>query len=414
MILFRGIIEGFREIMANRFRSIVTMSGIIMGVASLMIMFALTEGMSVGFQAGLTEYGGLQRVEIVNEPVPVEEEEIKDRSPGITYADVLALRSSAPLVDLVSPELRPPGWQVVTYSNKQIWSPASGVEKEWLSVNPYFVVEEGRFITDFDQVRMNRVVVIGKRTAKTLFKLESPLGKTILIQGQPFTVIGVVDDPNIPGRSNMLLIPIQTCRITLASANVAKDGTDQGPVTKLAHIILRINDLSHFQEAINQAHSILEKTHDNIHDFGFQTQEEWFEETDRVVAATRMSGIFIAALSLVVGGVGITNIMLATIRQRIREIGIRRAVGAQSGDIFVMILIEATLLAIMGGGLGLLAGWGGISLLNALAPPDDLPIIRQWALLISFGSAVLVGTISGLYPAIRAAKLNPVEALKYE
>lgn len=414
MIFFRSIIEGLREIMANRFRSVVTMSGIIMGVASLMTMFALTEGMAVGFRKSLISVGGLERVEVDDAPVPIEEELFKEMSHGKSYADVAALRASAPLITLVSPELRPPGWQVITYYNKKIWAPAVGVEQEWIQAEP-FVVTDGRFISAEDQEQMNCVVVVGSATADRLFKdlKQAPVGKIILIQGYPFTIIGVVNSVGMPWRNNVLLIPFQTCKNTLTSANV-KDLVDQGPVTKLDRIVLRIEDLSHFQDALRQARNVLEKTRNGVHDFGFRTQEEWFDGIERVIASTRMSGIFISAVSLVVGGVGITNIMLATIRQRIREIGIRRAVGARSGDIFIMILVEGSMLAVIGGLFGLFVGWGMVSLLVYFAPPDNPPIIREWSLMVSFGAALMVGTFSCLYPAFRASKLSPMEALKYE
>jgi putative ABC transport system permease protein len=160
--------------------------------------------------------------------------------------------------------------------------------------------------------------------------------------------------------------------------------------------------------------SALSITHRGVDDFDLETREEWFDRMESSIRATRLSGGLIATISLVVGGIGIMNIMLASISERVREIGIRLAVGARSSDIFVQILIESVTIAFIGGLLGIVASVGLIEVLKAIAPSENTPVMTPGAILFSVGFAVLAGLVSGLYPALRASRLNPITALRYE
>jgi putative ABC transport system permease protein len=155
-------------------------------------------------------------------------------------------------------------------------------------------------------------------------------------------------------------------------------------------------------------------THKGIEDFTFRTQEDWAEQISRFIHNARLSGGLIAGISLLVGGIGIMNIMLASISERVREIGIRKSVGASTGDIFIQILVESVVIAILGGLTGLVTSFGLVQLLSSFSPTDNAPIIKVTALGIAFAFSVLVGVLAGIFPAIKAARLNPIQALRYE
>jgi len=183
---------------------------------------------------------------------------------------------------------------------------------------------------------------------------------------------------------------------------------------RLDSLRLRVADLGRFREALEQVRGVLEVTRRGVDDFDLETREEWFDRMEASISATRLSGGMIAAIALVVGGIGITNIMLASISERVREIGIRMAVGARGRDIFAQILVETVIVAFLGGLLGVGAGIGLIEAITVLAPSENLPVVQWQAVASSVSFAVLAGILSGLYPALHASRLDPITALRYE
>jgi putative ABC transport system permease protein len=182
----------------------------------------------------------------------------------------------------------------------------------------------------------------------------------------------------------------------------------------LSNLEVKLDNIEDMNAALQQVHNVLMTTHKGIEDFAFRTSEETIERINTFIRNARVSRGVIASISLLVGGIGIMNIMLASISGRIREIGIRKAVGASTGDVFTQILIESVVIAMLGGVLGLLSSYGLIRLLASFSPTDNAPIITVPAMLFAFSASVLIGIAAGLFPAIKAAKLNPIQALRYE
>jgi putative ABC transport system permease protein len=185
-------------------------------------------------------------------------------------------------------------------------------------------------------------------------------------------------------------------------------------MAKLDNLNFRVRNLQRFDETLTAVQNLLRGTRRGVDDYDFDTREDWFERMETGLRSTTLSGGLIAGISLLVGGIGIANIMLASIAQRVRELGVRLAVGARRRDVFLQILAESTVIGIIGGFLGLGAGIVLLDLLGRVAPLDSPPVIEPSAILISVGFATAVGVLSGLYPAWRASRLDPIAALRYE
>jgi putative ABC transport system permease protein len=453
MNLINTIIVGFKEIWAHKFRSLLTMLGIILGVASLVAMAALTKGMENGMKETMVAMGGADKVLIDEGEVPPEQEHLANEAPGRTMQDVIALRDGAPLVRLVSPEMSIRG--VLTRGGKStVPSEMVGAWPQVLEMNLH-TLQYGRFFTDLDEENANSVIVIGTGIRDELFGSVKdtgreivPLGEIINLNGQPFTIIGMFTEymseqerklrelertqpqkqaqagptrargwgPRGGGwafqRKNMTAyIPLNTAWIKFKAG-----GTDSNniPDPRLSDIDIKITDLKMLEPALQQARNVIMMTHRGIEDFEFRTQENQVENINSQIKNARMSGGVIAIISLIVGGIGIMNIMFASINERIREIGLCKAVGATGFDVFMQILVESTVIAIIGALAGLVVSLGFVQLLILLTPTGNTPEITTDAMLLAVLFSACVGIAAGLFPALKAAKLDPIQALRYE
>jgi putative ABC transport system permease protein len=204
-------------------------------------------------------------------------------------------------------------------------------------------------------------------------------------------------------------MPLNTAWVRFRAAGDASGIPDN----RLSDIGLKVTSLEQLEAALQQTRNILMLTHHSIEDFGFRTQENQLEAINKQIHNARVSGGVIAAISLLVGGIGIMNIMLASINERIREIGICKAVGATGVSIFIQVLIESIVIALLGAALGVAASFGFVRVLEQISPTANAPVITPVAMGIAVAFSIAVGVFAGLFPAIKAARLDPIQALRY-
>jgi putative ABC transport system permease protein len=454
---------GLREIWAHKFRSILTMLGIVLGVSSLVAMSALVAGMEKGAREALIAVGGLQKIRVEAQELPVEQRHLSDQAVGITVNDVWALKKSAPLVTRVSPEMRLPATLSANGKRFRPWN-CVGVWPVALEMNEH-AVEYGRMFNEMDDEMARSVCVIGSATRDELWGEPdkvgheiNPVGETIFVNGVPFTIIGMfrhyegeqerkarelakVEAAQKTGsavarnrgwggrrgggafawKNRTVYFPLNTVWMkfrsgaTYAALN-AGGGATAGATgdPRLSSLEVKISSVDQLTEALQQVRNVMMSTHKGIEDFTFRTQEDWADQIKTFVHNARMSGGLIAGISLLVGGIGIMNIMLASISERVREIGIRKSVGAATSDIFIQIIVESVVIAMLGGLAGLVTSFALVQLISSFSPTDNAPIVTFSSLAIAFGFSVLVGVLAGIFPAIKAARLNPIQALRYE
>ncbi len=446
MNILHASLEGVRDIWSHKFRSSLTILGVVLGVAALMAMFAIVEGMTVEFREQLQESGNLEKMFVRNQDAPPEQAEIAALSPGLTLADAQVLQQAVPGIAWVAPlAFHNPAF---FYGNRtdrvRLW----GATPAYLHMNKHSV-QYGRFLTDLDVENKNRVIVLGARLVENLFdgRAEAAVGASIRVDDIQFRVVGVLPryltqrqqrelelgiteeqarrreerggrergrgwDP-FPWKHNIAVIPITTMQATFKSARM-QGGIDQGPEVRLDSIQVGVSDIQQMRVIEEQSRNVLLQTHRGIRDFDIEIRQDQIDQVEQRVHTTRVNGAIIAGIGLVVGGLGITNIMLASIADRIREIGIRRAVGARARDIFIQVMMESLILALIGGILGLMVGNGLVYILDEVARVPTPPILTPGAGVWAMTFAMVTGCFAGLYPALKASLLRPVEALKFD
>ena len=406
-LLLMGTVSGWNEVLAHKLRSFLTLFGIVLGSAALVGMLGVVKGLLRGWETMIYETGGIERISVWSRPAPEAQREIAQLSPGRTLNDVDAIMAAVPLAQRVTAEVTIPNGGRIYFQGRATWQNVRGVLPATFIMDR-FDVQMGRTIGELDNELQNQVVVLGASIVSQLFPPGiDALDRVVTINGQPFTVVGVLREYVAPmggggfsAKNQAVFIPLTTLQ-TLYRIDENVDVLN-----------VKVGDVADIPIALEQISNVLTHTHRGIQDIRFETREDLlqrFEETRRSYVVS-LGGV--AVIGLIVGGIGIMNVMLASISERVREIGVRRALGAKRTDILVQILAESLTLAVGGGVLGMVASIGLIKILQRVVVEANRPELSVAALVIGVLFSGLVGVIAGLYPAIRASQLSPVEALR--
>ncbi|MBD2459497.1 ABC transporter permease [Oscillatoria sp. FACHB-1407] len=403
MDIFESIGMAVRTLTANKMRSTLTMLGIIIGNASVITMVGVGEGAK---QYASEQFESLGPNVLFIIPGNDESRNRTLNLPrNLTLEDANAIASQVPSVDEVSPQLQ--NQYPVTYRSETASTLVTGTTPNFTTVRS-FEVERGRFFTDLDLERNNRVAAIGADIANSLFGNSDPIGQQIRIRNLSFEVIGVMEAKGAflgNNQDDVVFIPLTTM-----SSRLTGNSSPYG--TEVTFISATARDEASVGAAQFQITNLLRLRHKvvNEDDFTVRTQKDALEIVSNVTGALTLMLAAIAGISLFVGGIGIMNIMLVSVRERTHEIGLRKAIGASQQDILVQFMIEAIILAAIGGIVGTAIGTGGVMLVSSLTPLKTG--VSTSAVVVAVGVSGAIGLFFGVVPARQAAKLDPIVALR--
>lgn len=395
----------------HKLRSFLTLLGIMIGVMTVIGMVSIIQGLNRAFLTELESAGSDLILIQKHEPIQMghlSEEERKRKD--LTYDDALAIEQECSLVKAVTVSLAVSVFDTVTikYQNRKTEdSIISGVDDKFPQVFSIYLPKEGRFLTEPDITHSSRVCLLGFELEEILFPHENALGKEIRIGPEKFRIVGILNKRGQMfgmSRDNFVAIPI-----TALMKYFAYD-------RESLQISAIPNKHGHIQETIDQIINVLRKRRKvgfgKPNDFAIFTQDTMLDLYNQITGAAYLVMIVISSIGLLVGGIGVMNIMLVSVKERTREIGIRKAIGARSGDILKQFLIEAVFLTAVGGILGILIGYSLAFLVKAATP---LPAsVTTWSVILGLSVSVSVGLFFGLFPARKAARLEPIASLRYE
>lgn len=427
MWLRRTVRLGVKALWLHRLRSLLTMLGIVFGVCSVIAMLAIGEGASYEAQQQIRQLGSNNI--IVRSVKPPETQSTNTEASraveyGITYADVNRIRATIPGVTIVVPAriIRSDVW----YRARQVDCDIHGTVP-WYPEMRNHPVARGRFFTQMDFDHRRNVCVLGASTAESLFPFGGAIGQRIRVGTSYYHVVGVMQPQgssenggSVPqatsdrkGAEYTMYIPLSTARERFGETIVRQSsGSFEAETVELHEVTVKIANLDYVIETSVIINEILAHTHTKMQDFEIVVPLELLRQAERTKQIFNIVLGAIAAISLLVGGIGIMNIMLASVTERTREIGIRRALGAKRRDIIFQFLIETVLLSGSGGLIGVAIG---ITIPAAITYFAEMQtIVTLGSPLMAFTISALIGVVFGLYPAFRAAHMDPVEALRHE
>ncbi len=426
MIWFERVLEifalGFKNLTRNKLRSFLTMLGIIFGVSSVIAMLSVGAGARHEILARIGELG--VRNVIVNSVKPPEEKKASDQETyinryGLRFRDAERIEKTCPAVERVLP---------VNSTQERVWNGSKRTEVSVLGVLPehldmfHLRVAEGRPFHAIDSDAGRKVCIVRRGLAREIGLVGSPLGMTLRIGSFPFEVVGVLEEEAFRSHTRKALaidesaqevyVPYSTSMRTFGTkTQVVRTGSRDYSEVELDQIVVESRDAASVYTTAKMIGAILESGHEK-RDYEIVVPLELLEQSERTQRVFNIVMVLIASISLLVGGIGIANIMLATITERTREVGIRRALGARRRDILFQFLTETVAIAILGGLAGAALGLFGVQGIVRVTNWNAIVSLHYFviALFISCG----VGVLSGIYPARRAARMDPIAALRYE
>jgi putative ABC transport system permease protein len=406
--LYSAMKVAYRSLRANKMRSVLTMLGMIIGVAAVIAMVAVGQGANERIAAQIASIGSNLLLILPGSTTSGGLRTGFGSVPTLTMADARAIGKELSAVRYQSPTIR--STAPVVYGNQNWSTIIQGVAPDYFNLRDWGVAA-GRIFSPEDVDASAKVALLGETVAESLFGGENPVGKIIRIKKVPFTVLGVMDakgqSPQGTDQDDAVFVPITTAQKKLF-------GTTH--VGTVGVILVQAVDADSIGLAQQQVTDLLRQRHrigrGQDDDFSVRNLSEMLAVAE---ASTRIMSLLlgaIASVSLLVGGIGIMNIMLVSVTERTREIGIRMAVGARERDILLQFLIEAVVLAVTGGSIGILLGVGGSALISRFAGWST--IVDPATVLLAFGFSAAIGIFFGFYPARKASRLDPIEALRHE
>jgi putative ABC transport system permease protein len=401
----------WKSLMSNKLRSILTMLGVIIGVAAVIIMVAISAGTEATIAERINGLGS--NLLFINQSFTRGGPNTgpQNQKGGLVYSDVAAIRQAISGVAGVSVEQQS---SVTLKSGNTTLDSMTvvGTTPDYTTVRNV-AVASGRFITEQDNDRVSKVVVLGSDVATELFGEDDPVGQTIYANNTQMVVIGVMAPKGISGGTDfdsLVYTPINVVFKKLTNNMFARFMGDR---VRTIYVSVNTNaSMALVKERITQLLITRHNVTTDTADFSITSQSDIISAQESTTESFRTLLAWVAGVSLIVGGIGIMNIMLVSVTERTREIGLRQAVGATPGDIQVQFLSEALMLSLFGGLLGVLAGVGGSELFGQVS--NMRTVILPYSIILSFSSSALIGIFFGFVPAQKAAQLDPIEALRHE
>jgi putative ABC transport system permease protein len=400
---------GLESLLANPLRSFLTVLGVVIGIASVIVLISVGESFRISVISSVQGSGANLLTVRPGNPSFFDD---PDAPQMLTLADGFALQNNpeAPAVVNVAAKLQASG--EANYQGQAVQAQIIGTTPNLLEVEQLELVM-GRFLNERDDAQLARVIVVPLGLVHALFPNDDPLGKRLTINGYDFDIIGVARSSGLSESFfPSAYVPLRVVQQRLSSSQISRERD----ISELVVQIRSENELevttAHITQVLRQRHGTTQNA------FSIAGDEELANLLGQIITGMTAFLVLVGGISLVVGGVGIMNIMLVSVTQRTREIGLRRAVGARRRDIMLQFLVEAVALSLGGGLLGILIGWGGVTLIGSLviifAEREIIQGLSPLAVIIATLFSLLTGLVFGLYPARQASQLLPIQALRHE